>query len=86
MLLRAITNIFSRSQRDAGTKKALGTIIAAPILHEVLLHPVVQAAAQDLGGQLGETVLSPDVVKVAAWTALLLGVARAAQPAEKPAQ
>lgn len=81
MILQAINNMFSKDQRDSGTKKALATVVLAPVAAEVLATPQTQQVIEAGFGQIAATLANPQWAWVVAIVAAVLGVARAAQPA-----
>lgn len=84
ILSNGLRNLLSPEERDSGTKKALGTIVASPVVADILMSDRVQAAVDILQSRVLEWTLGNDnVVMGLAGLAILLGLFRGAQPANR---
>lgn len=80
MILQALQNMFAASERDRGTVLGGLTALGSVPIADMLSSPMVQAAIQEQIGAILGGLLTPQNLKIAAIAALVLGVARMAQP------
>lgn len=80
MILQALSHMFSSEHRDRGTVLGGVTALLGPAGANALSSPALQHAIQAKAGEVLAGAMTPENLKIAGIAALVIGIARMAQP------